>query len=358
MTVYCSQCGVAVTDESQFCFRCGGAIYKGIPPSSSPVQVSVQSNEPTQEVSEPCQPITIPEVTAAPLNVPVVNKDDPIVAVLKSKIGMSKWWNIFATFAFFLCAAIIQNRSQYSTSPLSERIFLVAAVTLIYTAIGAIYFWRSMKITPLMPWEVESRFIKASWYLFVAVTLSAILSAFYAVTNTANAGVTNAFTVAFCFLYVAAGWAAWRGKVWAIVAVFIWVFGGVTLLGTLDPLGLFVIVFSVQAYRYHHAGKQFNSMNLPDLLGTLSGLTKLSYAAAQENSYYVKYLVRGGTDVNELTATGLTPLMLAAATNKRTEVVKYLLKVGADKAAQTSAGRTALDFAKERGATRLVPILS
>ena len=154
------------------------------------------------------------------------------------------------------------------------------------------------------------------------------------------------------------GWAAWRGQAWAFVALFVWEFGGVIFGGALDPFGLFIVVFSVQAYRYYRAAKQFAAMKLPNLLGSLSGLTKLTYAAAQARLYYVKHLVKSGANVDERTTTGFTPLMLAAATNKSPAVVKHLLKAGADKTMQTPDGRQAVDFARERGAYVVVSEVS
>ena len=361
MSVYCSQCGVVVTDESKFCFKCGGAIHKGIPPASGPNQALMQSNQLTQNVAEPAMPMRVPEVTvtATSTNVVAVDPSDQIQTVIASKIGISKWWPIFATFAFFLCAAILQNKRLYPTSSLGERLIFILSVALIYTAIGAIYFARSKKITPLTPWEAEARCLAANWYLFVAVALSSMLSVFYSLSGSTEGDVVQrAITFILIGIIFGVGWAAWRGQAWAFVALFVWEFGGVIFGGALDPFGLFIVVFSVQAYRYYRAAKQFAAMKLPNLLGSLSGLTKLTYAAAQARLYYVKHLVKSGANVDERTTTGFTPLMLAAATNKSPAVVKHLLKAGADKTMQTPDGRQAVDFARERGASKIVSLLT
>jgi hypothetical protein len=320
----------------------------------------MQSIEATQDVSEQAISTKAPEIIAAAPNVLTVEPNDQIQAVIESGIGISKWWPIFATFAFFLFIAIIQNKKQYPTSSLGDRFILILSVALIYTAVGAIYFVRSKKRTFLTPWEVESRCVANNWYLFVAVVLSSMVSVFYSLRDASGANVTQTvITFILIALFFGAGWAAWRGQAWAMVALFVWEFVGIMIeSGGAGGLGMFIVALSVQAYRYQHASKQFAAMNLPDLLDTLNGLTKLTYAAAQARLYYVKYLVKSGANVDERTTTGFTPLMLAAATNKNPAVIKYLLKAGADKTMQTPDGRQAVDFARERGASKIVSILT
>lgn len=360
MNVFCSQCGVAVTDESKFCFKCGGVIHKGIPPAPVPTQAPIQSNEPTQDVSEP----TAPDGTVAAPSAVADDLGDGIQAVVASKIGISKWWPIFATFAFFLFAAIVQNKMKYQAtaySSLGERLIVILSVALFYTAIGAIYIALSRKSTPLTPWEVEARCVTTNWYLFVAVALSSLVSAFYSLGDVSegNAALTKVFTLILITIFLGVGWAAWHRQAWAMVALFVWQFVGIIIgSGGVVGLGIFVVVLSIQSYRYHFADEEFTAMNLPDLLSTVSGMTKLSYAAAQARLHYVKYLLKSGANVDERTATGFTPLMLAAATNKSPAVVKHLLKAGADKTIQTPDGRLAVDFARERGASKLVSLLT
>ena len=52
-------------------------------------------------------------------------------------------------------------------------------------------------------------------------------------------------------------------------------------------------------------------------------------------------LIAGGADVNERDATGMTPLMIAAAQGE-TAIARMLIAAGADVAATTEDGTTAL----------------
>jgi uncharacterized RDD family membrane protein YckC len=43
MSIYCSQCGVAVSGDSKFCFKCGGAIHQDVLAASNPVETPFQA---------------------------------------------------------------------------------------------------------------------------------------------------------------------------------------------------------------------------------------------------------------------------------------------------------------------------
>ena len=60
----------------------------------------------------------------------------------------------------------------------------------------------------------------------------------------------------------------------------------------------------------------------------------------------VSILLKAGGSVNERTASGSTPLMLAARFNDNPEIVSALLAAGADLSARDSFGKTAVDYAK------------
>ena len=157
---------------------------------------------------------------------------------------------------------------------------------------------------------------------------------------------------------LAAGWFAWQGRVWAFIALFLWDVGGAIIFDAIDPFGLLIVVFCVQAYRYHRATEQLAALDIPDILGSFSGMTRLAYAATRSQGYYIQSLLNSGANVNERTKTGFTPLMLAAATNKTSAIVKQLIKAGADKAIELPDGRRAVDFARERAASKLIPLLT
>ena len=342
MSVFCSQCGVAVADDSKFCFKCGGTIHKGVPAAVETPHKPVVDRFPSTQVSVPAD---------AP------SMGERVRTIVDCKIAMSKWWPTFAAFAFFLCLAIVQSKRQHASSPLSEKLILVFFATLIYTTIAAFYFSRSKKVTPLMPWEAEARRIKANWYLFVAVSLSCGLSLLYTLTGSSDTGTIA--TVVILALVFGAGFAGWKGNLWAVVALFVWeLFSVLVGGGAMEPLGLFVVIFCVQAFRYQYAAKKFEALNRPDILGPLTGLTRLAFAATQSHLHYAKHLVKSGADINEKTETGLTPLILAAATNEKPDVVKWLLKAGADKTVQAPDGRRAADFARDRGASIIAALLA
>ena len=349
MSIYCSQCGVAVSGESKFCFKCGGAIHKNVLAGSIAVETPVQL---APEHAPPAQPLSVAQVSKA------VELGEQMRSIIESKVGMSKWWPFCAILALILRGVILQFHHNAATSPRGDWLLIAVFVTLLYTAIAAIYFARSKKATPLVPWEVEARRAKANWYLFVAVSLSTLMSASNLLTGTGDTG-TRIVTVVILALIFGAGWAALRNNRWAVVALFVCEFiGAIFAGGDIMPLGPFVVYFCVQAYRYQYAVNKFDEMNGANVLGPISGLTKLAFAAIQAHLYYAKYLVKSGADINEKTATGFTPLLLAAATNKGPAVVKYLLKAGADKTIQAPDGRLAVDFARERGAKQIVSLLT
>ncbi|HNP21419.1 MAG TPA: ankyrin repeat domain-containing protein [Panacibacter sp.] len=57
-------------------------------------------------------------------------------------------------------------------------------------------------------------------------------------------------------------------------------------------------------------------------------------------------LLSHGADINAVTFTGESALMLAAS-NAKADVVEYLIKAGANTKLKTSSGRTALDYANQ-----------
>lgn len=71
----------------------------------------------------------------------------------------------------------------------------------------------------------------------------------------------------------------------------------------------------------------------------------------------VALALRNGVDVEERTADGETPLMLAAAFNSSIEVVEMLLDAGARVNARNNRGRTALMYAAQYNGPRVVEML-
>lgn len=355
MTLFCSHCGVPVTDNARFCFKCGAAINVG----DSTSQNAVQANLAPKDLPSSTLPERPPGATAEISGASVDSPTDQIRKIQARRIGTSKGWPIFATFAFFLCAAIIQSKSQHADSPPGERFAIIISVMLFYTAIGAIYFWRSKASPLLTPWEVESRGFSNNRNLFVAATLSSALQFVYLFTSGEKLySLAMVITLVFIAAIFALGYASLRDKSWAFVTLFLWEIASAIFGGSLDPFGLFIVVFSVQAFRYHKTAEEFAKMNAPNLLGDLTGFTKLAYAAAVSQKYYAKRLVKSGANVNERTATGFTPLMIAAATNKSPSVVKYLLQAGADAKMRAPDDRLAKDFARERGASNIASLLA
>lgn len=358
MSVYCSQCGAAAATDAKFCSKCGSEIPQAVVSDRADDAGFAKSVEMSSEALS--QKLNVATQSKSPEQAfdNLVN-GDKLRMLLDSKIGTSKWWPIFASFTFFLCAAIIQNKRQYSNTAVTERIFLVIIVTLFYTSIAALYFARTKKTGPLTPWEAEARSAAFRWYVFVAVLLSLSLSLVqFSATSGWGDAATSMVMLLLLVAILAAGWFAWHGRIWAYVALFLWEVGSAVIFSAIDPFGLFIVVFCVQAYRYHRATKQLAALDISDFLGLFSGMTRLAYAATRSQGYYIKSLLKSGANVNERTATGFTPLMLAAATNKSSAVVKQLIKAGADKAIELPDGRRAVDFARERGAAKLVPLLT
>lgn len=277
---------------------------------------------------------------------------------LDINIENPKWWPIVSSFVFFLSLASIETKQLYRNTSVPERIFLVVTIALIFTSISALYFARTRKNSPLTPWEAEARRVAFSWRILMAVLLSVSIPIFrFSGPFVWEFGPTLLTRLVLTVVILAGGWFAWRGRAWAYIALIIWQVGSILFFGSIDLFGLFSIVFCVQAYRYHCATKQFSAIEIPDILGSISGITRLAYAAACSQPHYINFLLKSGANVNERTTTGFTPLMLAAATNNCSAVVKQLVKAGADKAMELPDGRRAVDFARVRGASKLIQLL-
>ncbi len=92
-----------------------------------------------------------------------------------------------------------------------------------------------------------------------------------------------------------------------------------------------------------------------DVLNT----TMLFVAPPLGDAHAVKMLLDRGADVNAKDPKGHTILMLAASSDALpVEAVKTLIDRGADVNAKTAQGETALDFAKRRGETPIVDLLT
>ncbi len=84
----------------------------------------------------------------------------------------------------------------------------------------------------------------------------------------------------------------------------------------------------------------------------LGKFTALELAAPTGPPELIKALLDAGADVNAKDARGMTPLMLAVATDHGSnEIVKMLLDKGADRNAKSALGETAGDWAKKFGPT-------
>ena len=107
----------------------------------------------------------------------------------------------------------------------------------------------------------------------------------------------------------------------------------------------------------------------------LGGFTPLLLATAYGPPEVVKALLDAGAQVNVKDIRGMTPLMLAVATDRQNiEIVRMLLAKGADVKAKSDAGETAYDWARkigvastqaalkkagaEEGAARVIPAAS
>jgi ankyrin repeat protein len=101
--------------------------------------------------------------------------------------------------------------------------------------------------------------------------------------------------------------------------------------------------------------KLFKVKNGPIALG---GFTPLLLAAAFGPSGVVKSLIDAGADVNVKDIRGMTPLMLAVATDRQNpETIRALLAKGADVKIKSLAGETALDWARKIGTASAVDVL-
>lgn len=392
MAIFCSQCGVAVADGSKFCFKCGDVIGKGIPTNQQAFtpDAVVLSQAPRSAPTFPMPPTTTPQPPQYPMPEPGPDYDqegaaetlawqkhrekqrrplelppkqetlspaERVKSIFDTRPYSSVWWPIFAAFAFFLCAAILQATRQNSTGSIGEKIIIVLLVAVFYTVIAAFFIRKKHKDTILTPWEIEARRVKADWYLFVVVSLSCLSSIVLLFSQTKDSQ-TIVGSIIILGIVFSFGFAAWKGHRWAIVALFVWEFIEVSLgSGKMEPLGLFIVLFSVSAFRYQSADKALSKTKSPDLLGALTGFTRMTYAAGQGHLYFAKKLAKSGVNINERTKTGFTPLMLAAHNDKR-DFVKWLVKLGADKSVQSSGGKTALELARERGLGKVVKMLA
>ncbi|MBL8227126.1 MAG: ankyrin repeat domain-containing protein [Bryobacterales bacterium] len=80
----------------------------------------------------------------------------------------------------------------------------------------------------------------------------------------------------------------------------------------------------------------------------LGRLTALMFASMQSNYSAVESLVKAGANVNATDIRGMTPLMLAVATDRADpRIVRLLLGTGADPKIRSEAGETALDWARK-----------
>jgi hypothetical protein len=94
--------------------------------------------------------------------------------------------------------------------------------------------------------------------------------------------------------------------------------------------------------------------------GTLAQgrFTPLIMAAPFGSTQLVKTLLDAGAQVNARDVRGMTPLMLAVATDRQNlEIVRALIAKGADAKVKSLAGETALDWALKIGATNVIETL-
>ncbi|HWF85832.1 MAG TPA: ankyrin repeat domain-containing protein [Vicinamibacterales bacterium] len=91
----------------------------------------------------------------------------------------------------------------------------------------------------------------------------------------------------------------------------------------------------------------------------LGHFTALLLAAPTAPAPLVTALVKAGADVNAKDVRGMTPLMLAVATDHpNLEAIRTLLAAGADVNIRSLAGETALDWARKFGATPVAAVLA
>ena len=90
----------------------------------------------------------------------------------------------------------------------------------------------------------------------------------------------------------------------------------------------------------------------------LTGLTPLLMAAPQGSPEIVKTLLAAGADVNARDGRGMTPLMMAVASEKQdVRVARLLLEKGADVNASSKLGETVLDWARKFGNPAMLSLL-
>lgn len=83
----------------------------------------------------------------------------------------------------------------------------------------------------------------------------------------------------------------------------------------------------------------------------------LTQAVTSGDAGVVKALLANGADVNERTAGGQTPLILAAIFG-HTQLIVLLLDAGADPQLRDNLGLNAIDWAQRRGATEAIDVLT
>jgi ankyrin repeat protein len=90
----------------------------------------------------------------------------------------------------------------------------------------------------------------------------------------------------------------------------------------------------------------------------ISKQTPLMWAAPTGSPDLIRALIDAGADVNAQDIRGMSPLMLAVASeNQDLEVVRVLLGSGADIHARSGSGETALDWARKFGSRPLIAVL-
>src|SRR5690606_41446974 len=93
-------------------------------------------------------------------------------------------------------------------------------------------------------------------------------------------------------------------------------------------------------------------LSLPDALPISPPVTAVFPAVQSGDVSQVAAAVAAGADVHALDEEGMTPLMVAVATNAPTEVTEALLAAGADVNQQGANGMTALMYAAAQGTPR------
>ncbi len=88
---------------------------------------------------------------------------------------------------------------------------------------------------------------------------------------------------------------------------------------------------------------------------SFGNLTPLMAAAPYGSRELIRELLKAGAEVNAKDSRGMTPLMLAVASETQDiEVVKLLLDAGADPNVRSAAGETALDWANRYGSRSVI----